>query len=199
MMNASGSLVVAMAMFAIHCIPVSAAELPSEKIDRLNDMCRGGSGDDQKTIKACGERDSLIKAKSKQRPEIVSLYLPNDGKNGNTYALESVTIVAYPERPCHLTEVPNYQYMRVATISRSPVCYFKRDGKVIAVGPQIGITEYPEAMFAVSTVNPDGVSATVTHPGFDSELAMKKYMEMEREKIRRTIPGASLPPREIRP
>lgn len=31
-----------------------------EKVEILNDKCRGGSGDDPKTMKACEDRDNLI-------------------------------------------------------------------------------------------------------------------------------------------
>jgi hypothetical protein len=196
MMSRSSAFLVAATLLSVPCLTASAAESAAEKIERLHDRCRGGSGDDPKTMKACDERDRLIKSQAKQRPEVVSLYLPNNGKDGNTYDTQIVALVAYPERPCHLTEIPNYQHMRVATMSRSPVCFFKNKGKVIVVGPQIGVQEYPEVLFAVATINPDGRSATVVHPGFDSDIAQKQYIENEREKIRRSMPGASLPPRD---
>lgn len=137
------------------------------------------------------------KVSKSQRPEIVSIFLPNNGKDGDTYDLQRVALVAYPERPCHLTEIPNYRRMRLATMSRAPMCYFKSEGKIIVVSPHIGVKEYPEVMFAVSTISADGRSATVTHPGFDSDIAQKQYIENEREKIRRSMPGASLPPRDL--
>lgn len=190
------ALFVASIFLAAPFLKASAAESVDQKIERLHDRCRGGSGDDPKTMKACDERDRLIKSQAKQKPEYVSLFLPHNGKNGDTYDLDNVALIAYPERPCGIQDIPNYQRMRTATMSRVPMCYFKSNGRIILLGPHIGVQEYPEVMFAVARVNQDGESATVTHPGFDSEVAQKRYIEGEEDRSRRMSPGYPLPPRD---
>ena len=55
-------LAVLLALLLLQAHPALAAPKPNGLIadwTRLNSLCRGGSGDDPATMKACGERDAL--------------------------------------------------------------------------------------------------------------------------------------------
>lgn len=66
-MNISYKLPMALIILAVVPLVSQAAEPPKDvasliaKEEQLNDKCRGGSGDDQATMKACEERDEIFK------------------------------------------------------------------------------------------------------------------------------------------
>lgn len=208
-----------LAMLVSAPILASAGTIKTEiaAAEELNTKCRGGSGDNPATEKICADRDRAYGNLRKRgwcyghdgqagyerkwgrcnaSSEKVALYLPDGGKDRNVYRIDSITLVAYPERPCHLTELPHYKNMRLATMSRSPVCYFKRDGEVIILSPTQEPQRYPESFFAIASYNEADKTVTVNHPGFDSKKSGDEFIKAERAKTARLLPGAALPPRD---
>ena len=59
-----GVMASTVALCTICTMPAQAASRPSRMIaewTRLNSLCRGGSGEDHRTVEACDARDKLIK------------------------------------------------------------------------------------------------------------------------------------------
>lgn len=213
---------ISFASLALHVSLSMASNLPDDinKVEQLNDLCRGGKGDGGVSASACSKRDKLMASLEKRgwcyghdgqagyektwercqggnvSRERISLYMPSNGKDGKTYRLDSIALVLYPERPCHLSEIPGYRMMRLATMSRAPMCYFLRPGNVTVMSPASLPSQFPEELFAVAILDEGTQKATVSHHGFDSELAAKRIIERERKSTIRQLPWAPLPPRD---
>lgn len=187
----------------------SAATIDAEiaRLEKLNEQCRGGSGDSPLTQKACDERDKLISGLGKKGwcyghegqasyerqwercsvGETVSLYLPHDGKDGRTYQLDTVSLVAYPKRPCPYPELAGYQRMHLAVMSRVNLCYFISNNQTVVLSPFSAPSEYPNVFFATASLSPNQQAATITHPNFDSKTAQEKLIENQRSITSRAI------------
>lgn len=76
-------------LVGLQAYPAWAAPKPGEMIaewTRLNSLCRGGSGDNPATMKACGERDALT-----PRIEAAGWCYGQNGQSGYQYQWHACT------------------------------------------------------------------------------------------------------------
>jgi len=188
------------------------------KMQPLDDACRGGSGDNPRTISICKKRDAVINQiaasgwcygpddapeykkdwvlckPQEQRAETISVYLQNEGKTGGTYPAGMSPLIVYPERKCPFDELAGSRNMVLATLSGVQQCSLLSGDTVFIVSPYTGVKVYETAFFVVARMNNDD-TFTVLQPNFDGQLVMQNYLQNERKKMQRSLLGAPLPPR----
>jgi hypothetical protein len=192
-------------------IPKHAKSLIKE-FTQLNEICLNDDAEKPEIASACDKRDSIYgelktigwcfspynlpfevrewmsckKATTPERVRIFSLARNKRFVTGDTISPPDANFRLYLDKPCKLpVENANnmhYFYLQVGRFPRIG-CWYPTldDGYVILYGNGTAETQPSWEMLPRASLNSDG-SATITEQDYDSETAVKKFMDSRVEK-----------------